>query len=86
MYFLTVKDREPKTERPNIALQFLKKHKWTHCTEPRLLQKEPSTVGWGQRECIDWDYGGAFGKRLFSVFSIQAKSSKTSSSLLRAAS
>lgn len=35
-----------------------------HCTEPRLYRPkmEPNSGGWGQRECIDWDYGGALGK------------------------
>lgn len=86
MYFLMAKDGAPKQHIPTSLCSFYRYK--LHCTELRLLrlQMEPSTGGRGAEGVYRLGLWGCTEERLFSVFSIQAKSSKTSSSLLRAAS
>lgn len=70
------------------SLQFLQTQTALYRAEATQLrlQMEPSTGGWGAEGVYRLGLWGCIGERLFSVFSIQPKSSKTSSSLLRAAS
>lgn len=58
---------------------------WAEAPQLRL-QMQPNPGSWGAEGVYRLGLWGCSGERLFWVFSIQPKSSKTSSSLLRAAS
>lgn len=91
MYFLTVKPNKRGPVATVLVFCFLFLLTLTlHCTEADAaqlrLQIEPRTGGRGTEGLYRLGLWGCTGKWLFSVFPIQPKSSKTSSSLLSAAS